>query len=38
MVIHHVVTIALIVLSFTVNFVRVGTLVLICHDTADILL
>ncbi|CAD5233366.1 unnamed protein product [Bursaphelenchus xylophilus] len=38
MVIHHVATILLLSLSWTTNFVRVGTLVLICHDTADILL
>ncbi|CAD5230765.1 unnamed protein product [Bursaphelenchus okinawaensis] len=38
MVIHHVATLLLLSLSWTTNFVRVGTLVLICHDTADIFL
>nr|CDJ85814.1 TRAM LAG1 CLN8 homology domain containing protein [Haemonchus contortus] len=38
MIIHHVVTIGLLSTSFTINFVRAGTLVLISHDVADILL
>jgi hypothetical protein len=38
MAIHHAITIILLSLSFTVNFVRIGTMVLICHDTADIIL
>ena len=33
---HHLVTIALIAFSWTCNFTRVGTLVLILHDCADI--
>uniref|UniRef100_A0A158PCV2 TLC domain-containing protein n=1 Tax=Angiostrongylus cantonensis TaxID=6313 RepID=A0A158PCV2_ANGCA len=36
--VHHIVTIALLSSSFTINFVRVGTLVLISHDIADIIL
>ncbi|PIO66950.1 Longevity-assurance protein, partial [Teladorsagia circumcincta] len=38
MIIHHIVTIGLLSTSFTINFVRAGTLVLISHDLADILL
>ncbi|KAL6737305.1 hypothetical protein Aduo_010960 [Ancylostoma duodenale] len=38
LIIHHLVTIGLLSSSFTINFVRVGTLVLISHDVADILL
>ncbi|MCL4131119.1 UNVERIFIED_CONTAM: hypothetical protein GTU68_064852 [Idotea baltica] len=33
---HHLVTISLITFSWTCNFTRVGTLILILHDTADI--
>ncbi|VDM52757.1 unnamed protein product [Angiostrongylus costaricensis] len=36
--VHHIVTIGLLSSSFTINFVRVGTLVLISHDIADIIL
>ncbi|CAD5218769.1 unnamed protein product [Bursaphelenchus okinawaensis] len=38
MFVHHLITIGLIVFSWTVNFVRVGTLVLISHDVSDIFL
>uniref|UniRef100_A0A914W3K8 TLC domain-containing protein n=1 Tax=Plectus sambesii TaxID=2011161 RepID=A0A914W3K8_9BILA len=38
LVIHHVVTIGLLWLSWTINMVRVGTLVLLSHDISDILL
>lgn len=33
---HHLVTIALLYFSWVMNFVRVGSLVLLVHDTADI--
>ncbi|PAV75177.1 hypothetical protein WR25_21961 [Diploscapter pachys] len=36
--IHHCVTIGLLSASWTVNCVRVGTLVLLSHDTADVFL
>ena len=36
MFIHHVATILLIVFSWTCNLVRVGSLILIVHDCADI--
>ncbi|XP_052802967.1 ceramide synthase 2-like isoform X2 [Mya arenaria] len=35
MIVHHVVTILLVYFSWSLNFVRVGTLVLITHDAAD---
>ncbi|GMR47785.1 hypothetical protein PMAYCL1PPCAC_17980 [Pristionchus mayeri] len=35
---HHIVTIGLLSMSYAINFVRVGTLVLFSHDAADILL
>jgi hypothetical protein len=38
MMLHHFVTILLLSLSFSINFIRVGTLVLLSHDAADILL
>ena len=38
MFIHHIVTILLLVLSWTCNLVRVGTLVLVIHDCADVFL
>lgn len=36
MFIHHLVTIALMVLSFTLNFTYIGSLVLFLHDIADV--
>lgn len=38
MVVHHIVTILLLVLSWTCNLTRGGTLVLVIHDVADIFL
>jgi hypothetical protein len=38
MFLHHVTTIALMAFSWTCNFTRVGTLVLVIHDCADIFL
>jgi sphingoid base N-palmitoyltransferase len=38
MAIHHIVTITLLVLSWTCNLIRMGSLVLILHDVADIFL
>ncbi|KAK2706249.1 ceramide synthase 6-like isoform X3 [Artemia franciscana] len=38
MFVHHVATICLLVFSLVVNFTRVGTLVLVIHDIADIFL
>ena len=38
MFIHHMTTIGLMVLSWSVNLTRVGTLVLLIHDCADIFL
>ena len=38
MFIHHVTTIALMAFSWTCNLTRVGTLVLVIHDCADIFL
>lgn len=38
MLIHHFVTIILLVLSWTCNLIRAGTLVLVIHDCADIFL
>ena len=35
MIFHHCITICLIYFSWTCNFVRVGTLVLVVHDIAD---
>uniref|UniRef100_A0AC35TS23 TLC domain-containing protein n=1 Tax=Rhabditophanes sp. KR3021 TaxID=114890 RepID=A0AC35TS23_9BILA len=36
MILHHGITIFLLFISFSINFVRVGTLVLISHDFTDI--
>uniref|UniRef100_A0A914W0Q8 Kinesin motor domain-containing protein n=2 Tax=Plectus sambesii TaxID=2011161 RepID=A0A914W0Q8_9BILA len=36
--IHHVVTISLLSISWTINMVRVGTLILLSHDLSDVLL
>ena len=33
---HHMMTVALISFSWTLNFFKVGTLVMICHDCADV--
>jgi hypothetical protein len=33
---HHLVTVGLLTFSWTVNFVRVGTLILITHDVSDV--
>ena len=38
MTIHHLITISLLLFSFTNNFLRIGTLVLVVHDAADSLL
>lgn len=38
MVVHHIVTIALLVFSFLTNFTRIGTFILFVHDSADIFL
>lgn len=38
MLIHHAVTIALIVLSYAYRYHRLGLMVLFCHDVNDILL
>jgi hypothetical protein len=35
MFIHHIATIALLSFSYIVNFLRVGTLVLVVHDAGD---
>jgi len=36
MMLHHAVTILLLSMSFAINFVRIGTLVLFSHDAADV--
>jgi len=38
MVVHHISTVSLMVMSWTANMVRVGTLVLCVHDAVDYLL
>jgi ceramide synthetase len=38
MFIHHIVTMLLLFFSYLVNFVRIGTVVLLCHDGSDIFL
>lgn len=35
---HHIATILLLSMSFTINFVRIGTLILFIHDSADVFL
>lgn len=35
MIVHHIVTMFLLYFSWVVNFVRIGTLVLLVHDAAD---
>lgn len=36
MLFHHMMTVTLISFSFTLNFFKVGTLVMLCHDCADV--
>uniref|UniRef100_A0A0R3RUV4 TLC domain-containing protein n=1 Tax=Elaeophora elaphi TaxID=1147741 RepID=A0A0R3RUV4_9BILA len=38
MTVHHVITILLLLLSFVMNMVRIGTLILFSHDMADVFL
>lgn len=38
MLVHHFITLALIGVSWTMNMVRVGTLILVSHDAVDILM
>ncbi|OZC05580.1 Longevity-assurance protein [Onchocerca flexuosa] len=38
MTIHHIITIVLLLFSFVMNLVRIGTLILFTHDIADIFL
>jgi len=38
MFIHHIVTMALLFFSYVINFVRIGTVVLLCHDGSDVFL
>lgn len=36
MFVHHIISICLIIFSFTCNFVRIGSLIILIHDIADI--
>ena len=36
MIVHHIVTIMLVFFSWAINFSRIGTLVFLAHDIADI--
>ena len=36
MLVHHLMTVLLISLSWSLNFFKVGTLVMVCHDCADV--
>lgn len=38
MLIHHIITIALILFSYVTNFTRVGTVIMVIHDIADVFL
>lgn len=38
MIVHHIVTISLIVLSFLTKFMRIGAVILLIHDLADVFL
>ncbi len=36
--IHHIVTMSLLVFSYTCNFVRIGAVILLVHDVSDVIL
>lgn len=38
MIIHHIATLTLLVFSWILNFVRIGSLVLVSHDIADVIM
>lgn len=38
MIIHHIVTLALLLISYWTNFTRIGTSILLLHDTSDVFL
>lgn len=38
MILHHIITIALIMLSYLTNYTRIGSSILLCHDCADVFL